>query len=38
MKGYVTKSGYMGWTGLRYILFDTEGEYISWYRENFEET
>lgn len=33
MKGYLTKSGYMGWTGEKFILFSTEEEYIEWYRE-----
>lgn len=33
MKGYLVKSGYMGWTGTKYQLFDTEDEYVSWYRE-----
>lgn len=33
MKGYLVSTGYMGWTGLEYQLFDTEKEYVSWYRE-----
>lgn len=34
MKGYLVSTGYMGWTGSEYQLFDTEDEYVSWYREN----
>ena len=33
MKGYWTKSGYMGWTGDDYQLFENEGEYALWYKE-----
>lgn len=33
MKGYWTKSGYMGWTGTEYQLFESEGEYALWYKE-----
>ena len=33
MKGYLVKSGYMGWTGENYQLFETEDEYVLWYRE-----
>lgn len=33
MKGYLVSTGYMGWTGSEYQLFDTEDEYVSWYRE-----
>lgn len=33
MKGYYTKSGYMGWTGMEYMLFETESEYALWYKE-----
>lgn len=33
MKGYYTKSGYMGWTGNEYMLFENEGEYTLWYNE-----
>lgn len=35
MKGYLTATGYMGWTGLDYMLFETESEYALWYKENF---
>lgn len=34
MKGYDAKSGWMGWTGTAYQLFETEDEYVLWYREN----
>lgn len=34
MKGYYISSGYMGWTGCEYQLFETEGEYALWYKEN----
>ena len=33
MKGYYVPSGYMGWTGISYQLFETEGEYTLWYKE-----
>ena len=34
MKGYYISSGYMGWTGMQYMLFETESEYALWYKEN----
>ena len=32
MKGYVTFEGYMGFIDNMYILFDTEQEYIDFYK------
>lgn len=34
MKYYICGSVVMGWNGERYIPFETEDEYILWYREN----
>ena len=35
MKGYAIASGYMGYVPSKgkYMLFDTENEYVNWYRE-----
>jgi hypothetical protein len=33
MKGCDAKSGWMGWTGTACQLFETEDEYVLWYRE-----
>jgi len=32
-KGYFTASGYMGWIGNRYMLFETESAYLEYVRE-----
>lgn len=34
MKGYWNSIGYMGWTGNMYELFESEGAYVEYYREN----
>lgn len=34
MKGYDTYSGYMGWTGERYMLFSCERDYIEWMEDD----
>lgn len=33
MKGYLTHEGWMGWTGYKYELFETEEEYYALMRE-----
>ena len=33
MKGYLTKFGYFGWVGDRYLLFSTEAEYQEYMEE-----
>lgn len=30
LKGYYVSSGYMGWTGDKYMLFASEQDYIEW--------
>lgn len=33
MKGYLTHGAYMGWIGYKYIQFETEEDYVAWYRD-----
>lgn len=30
IRGYNTSSGYMGWTGTKWMLFSCEQDYIEW--------
>lgn len=30
MKGYYTSTGYMGWTGSKYMLFASESDYVDY--------